>query len=202
MPPIKKITTFSPLKPAMRRIGLALWLVTVVFVLCTSTAPQQQQSRSFFALSLNTSPMSNEMTFAIVTILPDGRKNYRHINPQQFLHIASGTWKDIVNPTRENLFQKHGVFGGLFVDSLSGEKVYACPAFDSLWKIRYNHNPYFFKSLGWANEKFKPSSTQQLYLYEHYGVGNVNTDFFEDTSFWKILRDVTNDEWITNYKSL
>jgi hypothetical protein len=141
-----------------------------------------------FGLSLNTSPMSGDMIFAIITTKADGRRGVQHITPRDFLYMATGVWRHPVNPDRENLFAKNNVFGGVFIDTISGEKTYFCPSFDSLWKIRYNTNPYHFKSVGWAGGNYMPSSRQLIYLYEEYGVYNINTDFFVDTSFWKILR--------------
>lgn len=146
--------------------------------------------------------MCNDMTFAIITPTPDGKRNVRHISRNDFLHIASGAWKHPVNPERRNMFEENKVFGGLFIDTLTDEKTYFCPALDSLWKIKHKTNPYIFKSVGWAHGNYMPSLEQQKYLWDEYGVYNLHTDFFADTSFWKLLRDVSRPEWITNYTSL
>ena len=161
-----------------------------------------QQPRSYFGVALSTSAMNNDMTFAIITKTPDGRKNMRHISKNDFLHIASGKWKHPVNPKGKNLFEENNVFGGIFLDTISGEETLFCSALDSLWKIKHSTNPYYFKSIGWAHGKYMPSSEQLVYLHEEYGIYNLNVDYFADTSFWKILRDVTRPEWIAHYRSL
>ena len=188
----------------MKKI-VAITLVFLLYFLTQSinrTHSAINSSQAHFGVSISTSAMSNDMTFAVITPTPSGKKNITHITKSDFLHIASGTWKHPANPTRENLFYKNDVFGGIFIDTLSGEKTYFCPALDSLWKIKYSTNSYFYGSIGWANGKYMPSPKQQEYLWETYGIYNLNTDFFADTSFWKILRDVTNPEWITHYSSL
>ncbi|WP_343785724.1 hypothetical protein [Wandonia haliotis] len=185
-----------------------LLLLVSISIVCGASfgdrnfTPFSQGSRPYFGVSITTSPVGNDMTFAIIRPTYGGRVTVTHISRNDFLHIASGKWKHPINPHQENLFEEHDVFGGLFVDSISGEESLFCPALDSLWKVKYNTNPYYFKSEGWAHGNYMPSAKQQQYLYEEYGVYNLNTDFFADTSFWKILRDVTQPEWIQNYSSL
>jgi hypothetical protein len=83
------------------------------------------------------------------------------------------------------------------------EKVPYCFALDNLWKLRYSHSPFKGQhDEGWSQEQFSPSSQQQKFLQKHYGMEHINTKFFIDTSFWKLLRDVENPEWIEMYKNL
>jgi hypothetical protein len=56
--------------------------------------------------------------------------------------------------------------------------------------------------MGWSSNLYKPSLKQEKFLYDNYGVGNIDGDFFLDTAFWKLLNDVQDPVWIQNYKSL
>jgi hypothetical protein len=74
---------------------------------------------------------------------------------------------------------------------------------DSLWKIRFGTYPFKHRTdPGWSNKYHKPSPRQEKYLYDRYGVYHVDSDFFLDTSFWRLLQDVKDTAWINNYKSL
>ena len=78
-----------------------------------------------------------------------------------------------------------------------------CPPLDSLWKIRFATYPFKHKTdIGWSNKYHKPAPRQEKYLFERYGVDHIDSKFFLDTNFWRLLRDVNDPNWIKNYKSL
>lgn len=141
----------------------------------------------------------------LVAFFSDGEmQSHRKIlSAKEFIHYASGDWPSIYNRNRIDLFQLNEVEGGIYTDSITGEKVPYCFALDDLWKLRYSHSP--FKGgheEGWSQDQFSPSSQQQVFLQKNYGMDHINTKFFIDTNFWKILRDVSDPDWIEMYRNL
>lgn len=141
----------------------------------------------------------------LVAFFSDGKmQSHRKIlSVKEFIHYASGDWPNIYNRNRIDLFQLNDVAGGIYIDSVTQEKVPYCFALDNLWKLRYSHSPFKGQSEeGWSQDKFLPSPQQQKFLHTNYGMEHINTKFFIDTNFWKLLRDVEDPEWIEMYKNL
>lgn len=127
----------------------------------------------------------------------------RFLSKDDFIRFASGFWPSLYNKDKEDLFKKNGVEGGMiFIDTLN-KKIPYCPVLDSLWKIRFDRNPFgrAYED-GWSQGKFKPSSKQELFLLKNYGIKYLDTDFIIDTSFWKLLKDMQSPDWILEYKNV
>lgn len=76
-------------------------------------------------------------------------------------------------------------------------------AFDSLWKVQFSVYPYNHQvGEGWSRGDTKPSLKQQAYLYDRYGVRGYDQEYYCDTSFFRLIKDVTDPSWIAHYKSL
>lgn len=143
--------------------------------------------------------------FALVAFLDDGREltHKKILTTDDFVRIASGYWPSIYNPTRENLFMKNKIPCGMYNDSINLKPFPVCIPVDSLWKLRFSDFPFNTSSeRGWSGNLTKPSDKQALYLRDNYHVDNVDMNYFLDTNFWKILRDVQDSSWIANYKAL
>lgn len=141
----------------------------------------------------------------LVAFFSDGKmqSNRKILSTKEFIHFASGDWPSIYNRNRMNLFDLNGVTGGVYQDSITKEKIPYCFALDSLWKLRYNYHPFNgIGSVGWSQDQFTPSLAQQKLLYKEFDMNHMDTKFFIDTNFWKLLRSVTDEEWIEKYKNV
>ena len=158
---------------------------------------------------------TNDVKFGVkIGILPTGGitqyalffyKNNRlmgkqPISKEELVKIGTGKWP-IPRTTKFHDFFKENDF---YEDTLeNGEIIDYGAAFDSLWKVRFQYHPMKQgKEEGWSNGDYKPSLKQQKYIYDRYGVRGYDQDYFSDTSFFKLLKDVMNPEWIKHYKSL
>lgn len=178
-------------------------LVLVTWGICVSIIPAETEPRSVFGVRVSIG--ANSMLTTYVCYINTGRvlTHKRVCDEATFINIVSGHWPSIYNPKRENLFEKNGVNCDVFVDSTTLQKFPTCVPFDSLWKIRFSVYPFTTRSeLGWSNKYHKPSPSQEIYLVNRYGINHIDGDFFLDTSFWLLLKDVTDPDWIANYKSL
>lgn len=175
---------------------LCCWLA------CVSVMPRQSL-RPVFGVQVRF--QTGTTMYALVAFQDNGIQliNRKFLTVDDFVKIASGYWPSIYNPTRENLFVKHRLPCGMFNDSIHLDPIPVCFPIDSLWKIRFSDFPFNTSSeSGWSGDAFKPSVRQTLFLKENYRVDNVDMNYFLDTNFWKILRDVQDSLWIVNYKSL
>jgi len=154
-------------------------------------------TKSYFGILVSVSTMGYDMTYAVITEEADGSKSHRHINRQDFVYIAKGQWKMKPNIPQENLFEKYGIAWGY-----DDRNRLHCPILDTVWKIRYRELPHKRGAFGWANDTYMPSPAQQIYLYENFGVYNINNDFFEGENMWKLLQSLQSDEWKAMYRSL
>ncbi len=160
-------------------------------------------ARAVFGVRI--SYQANGSMTSFIVCLDNGRIRNHHkiLSKDEFVQFASGNWPSIYNPNRINLFENNELSCGIYTDSFSKKQTTFCLPIDSLWKIRFASYPFRNSTEeGWSNSLMKPSMKQQLFLYHNYGVKNIDGDYFMDTSFWKLLRDVQNPQWITNYRSL
>jgi hypothetical protein len=180
-----------------------LLLVFLWFLTGSVVWQQQNVVRGIFGVRIAFQSNSQMTTF--VCFLDNGRTltHKRILSQDEFIHFASGDWPSIYNPKRINYFEERNLNCGIATDSFSLKKVSYCVPFDSLWKLRFSTYPYRQSvEMGWSPNLYKPSLKQEKFLYDNYGVANIDGDFFLDTAFWKLLNDVQDPVWIQNYKSL
>lgn len=160
--------------------------------------------RPVFGLKISLNP-SPEL-YQIYIFIDNGRTltQKRSLNTAEFVKFASGYWPSVYNPKRRNLFEENNIDNcGIYEDKSILEVKPYCFRLDSLWKIHWMDYPYRGgNEMGWANNAGFPSLKQQKYLYDNYGVANIDLNLFIDTNFWKILRDVQDSTWVRNYQSL
>lgn len=153
--------------------------------------------QKYFGVLLSVSASSSDMTYAIVTEEANGMKQYRHITRQDFTYIAQGKWRLAPNVLQENLFDKYQIHWGYD----ERNQLY-CPILDSLWKVRYPEKPYGRGTDGWAKDKFKPNEAQLIYLWETFGIYNINTTYIEGEKLWLLLQLMNSSQWRNMYKNL
>ena len=127
----------------------------------------------------------------------------RIVDEETFVKIVSGYWPSIYNPNRIDYFKQNNINCAILTDSITQKPIVGCVPMDSLWKIRFTTYPFRTSGeMGWSNKYHKPSPGQEKYLYDRYGVRQVDADYFLDTSFWMLMQDVTDPNWIANYRSI
>ena len=175
-------------------IGLWLLFASVVVPSCV---------RPVFGVRVAVGANSSVNTF--VCYIDNGRvlTHKRIVDEPTFIKIVSGYWPSVYNPQRINYFEEHKIGCGIEKDPETLIESSYCEPFDSLWKIRFQMYPFRTGSgVGWSNKLHKPSLHQDKYIYDRYGVKSVDMNFFLDTSFWLLLQDVQDPDWIANYRSL
>lgn len=182
-----------------RTLGYLVCTMLVIALPSSILAPETSHvgSKSYFGILVSVSTVGYDMTYAVITEESNGTKSHRHISRIDFVHIAQGKWRIRPNMQQENLFDKYNITWGY-----NERNQLHCPVLDTLWKIRYRELPHKRGAYGWANDTYMPSAAQQIYLYDSFGVYNINTNFFEGDNMWKLLQSVSSEEWKAMYKSL
>ncbi len=179
-----------------------IFLFAFLFYLFSSVHPKNE-IRAVFGVQI--AYQSTGQLINLVVYIHNGRtlSHQKVLTLREFAFFASGEWPSIYNPNRINYFEKENVPGGIFEDSITHQKIPYCFALDSLWKLRFRSYP--FKGgfgEGWSQDAYFPSLTQKKYLFERYGVEQIDTKYFLDTSFWMLLRDVRDPGWISTYRNI
>lgn len=179
-----------------RLIFIAIWIITSSVIRTEVPYP---------VFGVRVSIGSNSQINTYVCMINNGQ-SYAHkriVDEATFIRFVSGEWPSIYNPERINYFEKYNIDCGVFLDSALNKAVPKCDPFDSLWKIRFSVYPFRNRGEeGWSNVYHKPSPKQEKYLYDRYGVASVDANFFLDTNFWTLMRDVTDPQWIRSYRAL
>jgi hypothetical protein len=178
-----------------------LWVSLIWILFCS--VKQVELARPVFGVRIAFQANSQYTTYAC--FLDNGRvlTHKRIVSQDEFIKIVSGYWPSIYNPNKINYFEQRNLDCGVMVDSFSRKATTYGAAFDSLWKIRFSTYPFQSSAEeGWSNKLHKPAPGQEIFLYNNYGIKQIDADFFLDTNFWKLMNDVVDPVWINNYKSL
>lgn len=181
-------------------------MILLVLFLFTSIISKQEQTTFDpvhdikFGVKIGILPSGGLTQYAIFFYKNDRFLGKQPISKEELVKIGTGRWP-IPRSTKFHDFFEENNF---YKDTLeNGDIIDYGAAFDSLWKVRFEAHPtqQGLKN-GWSNGEYRPSLKQQQYIYNRYGVRGYDQDYFTDTSFFKLLKDVMNPKWIEHYKSL
>lgn len=178
-----------------------LKIVVIFFFFISFSGSHYQEARPVFGVAFGYNQMNEFYHLVAYQQVGSNLINKRILRRDEFIYYFSGFYPSKYNPNRVNYFDKYEIWGGIYVDSLSGEKIPYCPALDSLWKIRYSEYPVGgSRERGWSNSDLNPSGGQIQYLNQRYHVKDIRNEYIIDTSFVQLLRDLTDSLWIDEYK--
>jgi hypothetical protein len=188
----------------MRLVPYILTLISLISF--SSVCNEGNAARAYnvsFGVKIGILPTGGITQFALIHYRNGQLTNIQAISDVQLMKIGTGLWPVPGTNIRYNYFKENNFSHIQTPEGEFFERENFQAAFDSLWKIRFDYHPFDpKKGKGWSNGKFKPSLEQQAYIYNTYGVRGYDQDYFSDTSFFKLLRDVLDEAWIENYKSL
>ena len=178
----------------------SLILGCIIFLFCGYTLSPLHNGVSHnvsFGVKIGILPTGGLTQFAVFYYKNGRQQGFQPISLDELIKIATGKWPVPRTSKFHDFFAEQGIY-----DKNDNEINYRA-AFDSLWKIRFPVHPYDSKKgEGWSQGDARPSLKQQAYIYNTYGVRGYDQDYFTDSSFYKLLRDVVDPEWIKHYKSL
>lgn len=153
-----------------------------------------------FGVKIGIIPTGGLTQYALVFYKGERLQSIQEVSLDRLIKIGTGQWPIPRTTTFHDFFEEHGMYNDTLDD---GTVIDYGAAFDSLWKVRFKSHPFDHRlGDGWSMGEIRPSLKQQAYIYDRYGVRGYDQDFFADTSFFKLLKDVMDPQWITEYKSL
>lgn len=145
-------------------------------------------------------PSGGLYQFALVYLKGDRIASIQPVSKERMIKVGAGKWPIPGTHKFHNFFAEQE----MYVFPADTQDVFNIEAsIDSLWKVRFSAHP-FSQGLdeGWSQGDFRPSLKQQKYIYDRYGVRGYDQDYFVDSSFFKLLKDVQDPGWIKTYKSM
>lgn len=180
-----------------------LFLVIALSVFRTSLDQTPDETNNLiFGIRVSYAASGEMVTYTMFHKNGSLKQHQRKLSRDEFIKFASGYWPSPYNYKRYNYFEQFGINCGVIVDSITRKEYCDCPPLDSLWKIHFARWPFSYNVEGWAGRNHLPSLKQNEFLFERYGIANIDQNYFSDTSCWLILRDVSDPTWISGYLSL
>lgn len=186
---------------------LLTYSLSILLLLATTSSTSNNESsvrfNVTFGVKIGILPTGGLVQFAIIHYRNGRPSGMQPVSRNELVKIGIGEWP--VPGTRysfHNFFDEQGLLNTKNEDETE-QPINFQAALDSLWKIRFVEHPFDKKQgQGWSQGGARPSLRQQEFIYTNYGVRGYDQDFFTDTSFFKLLRDVIDPSWIEYYKSL
>jgi len=193
------------------RLSLPLLLpaaVTTALLLRPATAGQAAPAPAFatytFGISLATSLNSQLYSCFVVKVFEGEVIATEPVSREQFLRQIRGQVTCKANPGNQDLFALNGVAACMIQQTENGgQLVPYCSVLDELWKLRFWEYPLHIPDAGgmgkgWAEERNNPSPRQML-LLGGYGLRHP-TDLCHGEAMFRLLRDVSDPDWVDNYR--
>ena len=182
---------------------LRLFNIIITFLILTSVSSygQQNQKKTYFAIGLFTGAHSSLVTYAFVTYYGDKFVGSEVVRKDRFMYSIMGYWPCKANPDKINLLEAYGVDSCFLIENQFGKiSGYYSPIFEELWKIRFYEHPMIWDTRGWSQGQYIPSRFQKDFLYEHYGIRNILTEYIYGETMFQLLRDMQNPKWVLEYR--
>lgn len=145
-------------------------------------------------------PTGGLYQFALIYYKNGKKTSIQPITQDRMIKVGTGKWPIPGTRTFHDFFADQQMY--VFPEDSQG--VFNLQAsIDSLWKIRFNEHPYIPNfDHGWSQGDYRPSLKQQAYIYDRYGVRGYDQEYFMDSSFFKLLKDVQDPLWIQAYRTM
>lgn len=179
----------------------ALLLIVTLGAHTVQNSDSNIKNRIAFGVKIGLLPTGGLTQYAIVNYRNGRKAGMRPVSLPELIKIGTGKWPVPGTHSFYDFFDDEGLYEIQIGDSTNQIDYHA--AFDSLWKIRFVEHPtHEDMGRGWSQGDARPSLKQQAFIYNTYGVRGYDQEYFTDSSFFKLLRDVLNPEWVEHYKSL
>ncbi len=187
----------------MNKWVFILLCVSTVLLSGISSEKVTSSYRIGFGVKIGILPTGGITQYAIIHYRQEKLTQIQPIDLPTLLKVATGKYPIPRTNIFTDFFKYHEVSHTRLPDSTFIPKENYMVAFDSIWKIRFDIHPFDARQgEGWSIGRHRPSLRQQEYLFHTYGARAYDQDYICDTSFYKLLRDVVDTAWITQYKAL
>ena len=179
----------------MKRFFLIIFfilpLVTLAQTNLDSLFTDTTKTKFLFAITLTPTVNGRRMyNTAIILKSLQGKWIPTFVTKTDFLLQITGQQDSKANPNHINYMKEYQIFW---------------QTLDQLWKLKYSEYPYDRRhnqdTKGWAKMKYSPSPGQLRYLQQNYGIKFI-TDYIYGKNLFRLLKDMQDPNWVSNYMSL
>jgi len=162
-----------------------LFFLALLLISINVFSQNKPKSKYYFAYNITINSDGSTIHYALLKQLPSKKIEVITLTKTDWILQAAGRQQSLANDTT-NYFKKYLI---------------RWQTVDQLWKLRYSEAPYRKKidKIGWAQKKMAPSEAQMKILRK-YGI-NFITDYFYGENAFKLLKDIQDGEWVTNYQN-
>ena len=181
-------------------------VVILLFTIVSSLRPVADRTNFLvttkvtLGVKLGMLPSGGLHQFALIYFRNDVLTSIQPVSMDRMVKVGAGKWPIPGTHKFHNFFAEED----MYIFPTDTHEVFNINAsVDSLWKVRFAAHPYSQSARnGWSQGDYRPSLKQRQYIYDRYGVRGYDQDYFVDSSFFKLLKDVQNPDWIKEYKSM
>ncbi len=145
----------------------------------------------YFAITLTPTVNGRRMYNTVIVLKSlQGKWIPTYVTKTDFLLQITGQQDSRANPNHINYMKEYQIFW---------------QTLDQLWKLKYSEYPYERRknpdTKGWAKMKYSPSPEQLRYLQRNYGIKFI-TDFIYGKNLFRLLKDMQDPNWVSNYMNM
>lgn len=182
------------------------FIVVLLFTLVSSISPVGDYSKMAMTTEVSLGvkvgmlPSGGLYQFALIYYRNGSLATIQPVTRERMLKVGTGKWPIPGTQKFHDFFAEEG----MYIFPKDTQEVFNINAsVDSLWKLRFAAHPYSQNAKhGWSQGDYRPSLKQQQYIFDRYGVRGYDQDYFTDSSFFKLLKDVQDPAWIEQYKTM
>jgi len=147
-------------------------------------------AKHYFFIKLANGEGANLVRYGVIDVNKRGAKTLHFLNRENFMYEFTAIRPSKANPDSINYMKDYNI---------------SYQAIKDLWKIKYSEFPWHQKHendvIGWAGKAQSPSQKQMQFL-KQYGINKFITEPIYGDSLIKLLQDVQNESWRTQYLNL
>ncbi len=147
-------------------------------------------AKHYFFVKLANGEGANLVRYGIIDVNKRGGKTLHFLNRENFMYEFTAIRPSKANPDTINFMKEYDI---------------SYQAIKDLWKIKFSefpwHQKYANDIIGWAGRTQAPSLRQMRFL-KQYGINKFITEPIYGDSLLKLLRDVQDESWRTEYINL
>ena len=192
-------------------IFIALILISVV--MGANQLPKGETVKIDYTFGILLMPNWQEpVTFSVLGFHEGRLVEKKHISKKEFILMASGKLKSVVNPEKKDLFFKYGVPQCKVVyDQPQNAFLLNCPVLNNLWKLRYQVYPgdpieetqsvesgSSSKSRGWSKH-LTGADERQLQMLEPFGIKKYQ-DYAIGKDAFDLIKAANDPSFVSRYK--
>lgn len=151
---------------------------------------KSKEAKHYFFIKLANGVGASVVRYGVIDVNFLGKKTLHYLSLENFMYEFTANRPSKANPDTIDFMREYSI---------------NYKTLKSLWKIKYSefpwHQKYEKNNVGWAGKEQAPSAVQMIFL-KQYGVEKFITEPIYGNNLIKLLQDMQNETWRTNYMNM